>query len=225
MGMSLLYEVLEPLPDAHAALARARGLLAEFADYAEPPYSPDLGPVVTADQFRHSLRYFSRGWFTPRSGGPFPPEGLPEFWALLHRTNTLLGGDTYAVEVALHPDMADLWPLIEAWELELQLPFAVTPPFARTTEDGCTEEELDAMVAALGPLGFDVAWYADLRGLPSTKLCGVHLALNSAWTSQCTEPAPGSHAVYLSVGTRNHATQDAWLAATGLRLGPPLTGW
>ncbi|MFC8362601.1 hypothetical protein ACFUIY_22370 [Streptomyces griseorubiginosus] len=45
------------------------------------------------------------------------------------------------------------------------------------------------------------------------------------WTSQCTEPAPGTHAVYLSVGTRNLDVQDEWLRRTGLDLGPAQAGW
>jgi hypothetical protein len=225
MGMSLLYEVLEPLPDAQTALARARALVAELATHADHPYKPELGPEVTAEQFRHALRHFTWGSFSPRGGGPFPPDGLAEFWTMVRDTHALRGGDTYEAEVELRPEMAELWPLIDAWGLELQLPGWVTPPFRQSGEFGCTEAELDAMAAAVGPLGFDVAWDASLRGLPAQKLNGVQLTLNSVWTVQCTEPAPGTHAVHLSIGTRNRDVQDAWLAATGLRLGPPLTGW
>ncbi|MEV1062785.1 hypothetical protein [Streptomyces sp. NPDC050263] len=73
----------------------------------------------------------------------------------------------------------------------------------RQDDESSTEAELDLMVQAVGPLGFDVSWEGALRGLPSSKLCGVQLCVNSVWTSQCTEPAPGTHVVYLSIGTRN----------------------
>ncbi|MER5408527.1 hypothetical protein [Streptomyces sp. NPDC002769] len=81
------------------------------------------------------------------------------------------------------------------------------------------------MVAAAGPLELDVHWYAALRRLPASKLCGVQPCVNSAWTKQCSEPAPGNHAVHLSIGTRNRDVQDDWLRATGLSLGPAQTGW
>lgn len=75
---------------------------------------------------------------------------------MVRDTNALRGGDTHQVEVELRPQTADLWPLIDAWGLELHLPGWATPPFG---------------------------------------------------------------------GTRNRDVQDAWLAATGLPLGPPLAGW
>jgi hypothetical protein len=103
----------------------------------------------------------------------------------------LRGGDPYRVEVELRPEFGEVWPLIEEWGLELELPSWSTPPFmVRDPDENSTEAELDAMVPAVGPLGFDVSWEGALRGLPSSKLCGVQLRLNSVWTSQSTEPAP-----------------------------------
>lgn len=59
VGMSLPYEVLEPLPDAMSALRRARELLGGFAEWADDPFSPEVGPVVTAEQFHHARHCFT----------------------------------------------------------------------------------------------------------------------------------------------------------------------
>jgi hypothetical protein len=65
---------------------------------------------------------------------------------------------------------AEVWPLIEEWGLQLELPGRSTPPFTvREHDESCTEAELDLMVQAVGPLGFDVSWEGALRGLPSSK--------------------------------------------------------
>jgi hypothetical protein len=224
--MSLLYQVLEPLPDAMSALRRARELLGVFAEWVDDPFSPEVGPVVTVEQFHHARRYFPRGAFTCRDDSPFPPDGLVEFWRVVARTDALRGGDAYRVEVELRSEIAEVWPLIEEWGLQLELPGWSTPPFmVREHDESSTEAELDLMVQAVGPLGFDVSWEGALRGLPSSKLCGVQLCLNSVWTDQCTEPAPGTHAVYLSIGTRNRQVQEEWLHKTGLSLGPAVVGW
>ncbi|MFE9448898.1 hypothetical protein [Streptomyces sp. NPDC006739] len=224
--MSMLYQVLEPLPDAVGALGRARELLGEFAEWADEPYSPEIGPVVTVEQFHYARRYFGEAVFACRDGRRFPPERLVEFRSVIDRTGGLRGGDDYGVEVELRPEFAELWPLVEKWELELNLPGWSVPPFrVRPDDESCTEAELDLMVEAVGPLGFDVAWDGALRGLPSSKLCGVQLCLNSVWDVQCTEPAPGTHAVYLSIGTRNRDVAEEWLSRTGLSLGPALVGW
>lgn len=225
MGMSLLYQVQEPLPTAGDALRRARELLTRFADWTGEP-APEMGSVVTVEQFRHALRYFDLGVFRPSAGGPFPQDEPADFWRVVRGTGALRDGDPYYVEVALRAEFAEVWPLIEKAGLQLDLYGWADPVFAvRPDDEDCTEAELDRMVEAVGPLGFDVAWDAQLRGLPSGKLCGVQLCLNSVWTSQCTEPAPGTHAVYLSIGTRNRDVQDEWLRATGLSLGEPLLGW
>ncbi|MGW0578702.1 hypothetical protein ACWD25_22665 [Streptomyces sp. NPDC002920] len=223
--MSLLYEVLEPLPDAMSALRRARELLGVFAEWVDDPI-PEFGPVMTVDQFRHARRHFTWGAFTCRDGSPLPTDGLVEFWRVIGRTDALRVGDAYQVEVELRAEIAEVWPLIEEGGLQLDLPVWSGPPFReRDRDDSCTEAELDIMVQAVGPLGFDASWYGALRGLPSSKLCGVQLCLNSVWTDQCTEPAPGTHAVYLSIGTRNRDVQEEWLRRTGLSLGPAVVGW
>lgn len=223
MGMSLLYRVLEPLPDARTALDRARELLSEFGEWVDDPETPDLGSVVTVDQFWHARVYFGRGEWRTASGRPFPEEGMDGFWEGLRRLGVDRGDDAYRVEVDLTPELATLWPLPA--EVELEPARVDASPFGLPSLDTCTEAEVDQMVAAAGPLGLDVHWYAGLRGLPSSKLCGVQLCVNSVWTEQCSEPAPGNHAVYLSIGTRNRDVQDDWLRATGLTLGPAQTGW
>ncbi|SHI24569.1 hypothetical protein [Streptomyces sp. 3214.6] len=226
MGMSLLYQVLEPLPDAVSALRRARGLLGALTEWAEEPFAPEVGPVVTVDQFHYARRYFTWGDVERRDGSPLPPDGLAEFWHVLARTDAVRGRDAYRVEVELRPEIAEVWPLLEERGLQLSLPGWSTPPFrGRGPDECCPEAELDLMVQAVGPLGFDVSWEGSLRGLPSSKLCGVQLCLNSVWTDQCTEPAPGTHAVYLSIGTRNRDVQEEWLEGTGLSLGPAVVGW
>ncbi|MEU0409033.1 hypothetical protein ABZ307_14645 [Streptomyces griseorubiginosus] len=225
MGASLLYQVLEPLPDAASALRRARALLSDFAEWVDEPSGPEVGPVVTVEQYEHACRLFTFGVFTRRDWGALPPDGPAEFRDAITRTGALRDGDSHRVEVELRPEFSRLWPLIEETGLQVELPGRITPPFDVGEEDTTTEAGLDRMVEAVGPLGFDVAWEGRLRGLPSAKLCGVQLCLNSVWTSQCTEPAPGTHAVYLSIGTRNYDVQDAWLGETGLNLGPALAGW
>lgn len=44
-------------------------------------------------------------------------------------------------------------------------------------EDSCREADNDALVADVGPLAFDVGWYAALRGLPFSKLSAVPLCI------------------------------------------------
>jgi hypothetical protein len=221
--MSLLYEVLEPLPDAHSALERARGLLREFGECVDAPEMPELGTVVTVEQFNHARVYFARGEWRTQTGFRFPEEGLGDFWAGLQRLGVPRGDDAYRVEVDLTSGLATLWPLPAGIQLELERDD--TLPFGPPSVDNCTEAEVDAMVAAVGPLAFEVQWYASLRGLPASKLCGVQLCINSVWTEGCSEPAPGNHAVYLSIGTKNRDVQDEWLRATGLSLGQALSGW
>ncbi|WP_370109353.1 hypothetical protein [Streptacidiphilus sp. MAP12-33] len=223
--MSFLYEVLEPLPTADAALARARALCSEFGEWTGDPFDPQLGPVVTADQFHYARQHFTYGDFRRADGARIPEDGLHEFWTTIFRGRALRGGDPWRVEVELVPELAEIWPLLVEWGLTLELPYYRSPLYATDADQYCTESDLDTMVRAAGPLGFEVEWDVALRGLPYTKLCGVQLCLNSEWTSQSADPAPGRHAVYLSVGTKNRDVQDAWLASTGLTLGPALLGW
>ncbi|MGW5248563.1 hypothetical protein ACWEQN_32890 [Streptomyces sp. NPDC004129] len=224
MGMSLLYEVLEPLPDAESALRRARELLRDFADWADDPDIPEIGQVVTAEQYAHALTFFRQGRFMTRAGRRFPETGLEDFWRRLHALGVPRGDSPYEVQVELIPEFEGLWPLppeicLEPWR------DAWPPLVLSRLEENCREADIDALVADVGPLSFDVGWHAALRGLPSSKLCGVQLCLNSVWTSQSAEPAQGTHGVYLSIGTRNRDVQEEWLAATGLALGEPLLGW
>ncbi|MEV7415435.1 hypothetical protein [Streptomyces sp. NPDC089919] len=222
--MSLLYQVLEPLPDASGALGRARALLAEFGEPEDDP-CPGVGPAVTAEQFRHARRYFTLGCLTRTDGGSLRPAELGELWHVISRTGALAAVHDYGADVELRPELAEAWPLLEAAGLQVELRAWDTPPFPETDEH-CTEAELDTVVRAAGPLELGVYWYAAFRGLPSSKLCGVQLCLNSRWSpSGGTVPAPGTHAVYLSIGTRNRDVADTWLKDTGLRLGPALWGW
>jgi hypothetical protein len=221
--MSLLYEVLEPLPDADSALRRARELLRDFAAGVDDPETPEIGAVVTAEQFAHACNFFRQGAFWTRTGHRFPETGLEDFWARLEQLGVARGEDPWEVPVELRPELQRLWPLpSEVW---LELWREDRPPFGFISLDTCAEAAIDAMVADVGPLALDVHWYASLRGLPSSKLCGVQLCLNSVWTTQCAEPSQGTHGVYLSIGTKNRDVQDEWLAATGLSLGEPLVGW
>lgn len=116
------------------------------------------------------------------------------------------GDDPYRVGVDLTPEPATLWPLLT--EVQLELEQVDTLPFTPPSLDNRTEAEVDEMVAAAGPLGLDVHWYAAPRGLPATKPCGVQLCVNSAWTVERSEAAPGNHAVHLSIGTRNRDVLD-----------------
>ncbi|RAG81319.1 hypothetical protein DN069_33555 [Streptacidiphilus pinicola] len=223
--MSLLYEVLEPLPDAESALRRARGLLSEFAAWTGEPEAPELGPVVTAEQFGHARQFFGRGEFRTRTGHRFPETGLEDFWSQLARLGVPRGDDPFGVEMELAPELESLWPLPpEVW-LEVGWRWKDRPPPFKFDTENCSEADVDVVVAAIGPLALDVQWHAALRGLPASKLCGVQLCLNSVWTMQCAEPSQGTHGVYLSIGTKNRDVQEEWLAATGLTLGEPLVGW
>ncbi|MFF4629242.1 hypothetical protein [Streptomyces griseorubiginosus] len=225
MGASLLYQVLEPLPDSASAVRRARELVKAFTEWVDEPSSPEVGPAVTREQYEHARRLFAFGVLTRRDADALPLDRLTELRRVIDRTGALRDGDPYRMTVELRPEFARLWPLVEEAGLQIELPGRITPPFDVGEEDTTTEAGLDRMLEAVGPLAFDVAWEGSLRGLPSAKLCGVQLCLNSVWTSQCTEPAPGTHTVYLSVGTRNLDVQDEWLRRTGLDLGPAQAGW
>lgn len=222
--MSFLYEVLEPLPDAESALRRARELLRDLADWVDDPDIPDIGQVVTAEQYVHALKFFRTGRFMTSAGWRFPDTGLEDFWARLDALGVPRGESPYEVEVELIPEFEGLWPLppdicLQPWRAEWP------PLHLSRLEENCSEADIDALVADVGPLSFDVGWYAGLRGLPYSKLCGVQLCVNSVWTSQSADSAPGKHGVYLSIGTKNRDVQEEWLAATGLPLGEALLGW
>ncbi|MEU1598855.1 hypothetical protein ABZ468_40095 [Streptomyces sp. NPDC005708] len=82
------------------------------------------------------------------------------------------------------------------------------------------------MVSALGPLTMNVSWDCGWRGLSDFKGCGVRLCLNSVWTEQHTEPAPGEFGVWVSLGSRVawSPAGQAWLRDSELALGEPQTG-
>ncbi|MEU6281351.1 hypothetical protein [Streptomyces sp. NPDC047028] len=223
MGASMLYQVLEPLPDGETALRFARQLLARFG--AGAPELPSLAfeDIATREQFQHARRYFTGGAFSRSTGDRREPR-VEELWETLDRLGFRDRSEGW-VGTELQSELAPLWPLPP--EVSFQLTNGRTPhTFPVRDPDECTEKEIDDAVAACGPLSIDIGWLSALRGLPSAKLCGVQLCLNSRWTVQCSEPDPGRHAVYLSIGTRNpdEAAQD-WLRATGLRLGKAQLGW
>ncbi|MEW2131777.1 hypothetical protein [Streptomyces sp. NPDC005435] len=224
MSKSILHRVLEPFPDAASALSRARAIMRELAEWQGLPW-PQLSPVTTAAQYVHAVRTFGTGRFAgepaPSAVGPFLGELTRRGVAFERRGPDWL----FMVDARLRPELAELWPLPEDLELILSL----TPPFGgpgTEPEDECTEEELDQMVLALGPLALDAGWDCRWRGLPDAKGCGVQLCLNSVWTAQHAEPAPGEFGVWISLGARSAWTPaaQAWLRETGLPLGGPQAG-
>ncbi|GAA2300979.1 hypothetical protein GCM10010234_49790 [Streptomyces hawaiiensis] len=224
MGASWLYEVLEPVPDAWSGLQLARRLLGRFGDGTPDLPSLSFDDIATREQFRYARRYFTCGTFLC-SKRDLRDSRVQDFWQTLYRLgfrDTLSPG---WVETELQPELASLWPLPPG--VQFQLMNGKTPSsFPIRDCDECTETEIDDAVAACGPLSLDISWISALRGLPSNNLCGVQLCLNSIWTQQCSEPDPGRHRVYVSIGTRN--SDDAareWLHGTGLRFGEPHMGW
>ncbi|MFJ9895372.1 hypothetical protein ACIQPR_18870 [Streptomyces sp. NPDC091280] len=151
---------------------------------------------------------FSRSYQVLDGLDPVPETGLEGFWRRLHALDVPRGESRYEVDVELAPNLEALW-LLPSPEICLE-PWrdAWSPLIFRSLEETCREADIDALVADVGPLSFDVGSDAALRGLPSSKLCGVQLCLNSVWTSQIAEPAQGTHGVYLSIGTRNRDVQE-----------------
>lgn len=188
---------------------------------------PELGPVVTVDEYQHARTCCTRGEWRTDSGRRFPDVGMGDFWAGLHRLGVERRDDPYRVGVDLTPELATLWPLPAEMQLELEqvdaLPFG--PPSLDDRTEVEVEVEVDEMVAAAGRWGSTSAGTRPCADCFYLKLCGDQLCVNSAWTVQCSEPAPGNHAVHLSIGTGNRDVQDDWLRATGLSLGPAQTGW
>ncbi|WP_393096796.1 hypothetical protein [Streptomyces sp. LN325] len=222
--MSILYRVREPFPDAPSALSRARAIMRELSDWKTVPW-PQLELVTTAEQYVHAVRTFGAAlaaW----------DRDLPGFEPVrdeLRRRGVAFDWEErsymFITDMRLRPDLADLWPLPEGLSLSL----ARTPPFGgpgSEPEDDCTEEELDRMVSALGPLTMNVSWDCGWRGLSDFKGCGVQLCLNSVWAEQYAEPAPGDFGVWVSLGSRVawSPAGQAWLRDSGLPLGEPQTG-
>jgi hypothetical protein len=223
--MSVLHRIREPFPDASSALSRARAIMRELAAWHSTPW-PQLELLTTAEQYAHAVHTFG-------SARAVWDRDLPGFEALLDELR-LRGvpfawedlGDWFVGNMPLRPDLADLWPLPDG----LTLALATTPPFGgpdSEPEDNCTEEQLDRMVAALGPLTMNVSWRCGWRGLPEFKDCGVQLCLNSVWAEHYAEPAPGEFGVWVSLGSRVAWTPagEAWLRNSGLPLGGPQPGW
>ncbi|MCX4580386.1 hypothetical protein OHB41_45995 [Streptomyces sp. NBC_01571] len=222
--MSILYRVREPFPDAPIALSRARAIMRELSDWQTIPW-PQLELVTTAEQYAHAVRTFGAAlaaWDQDLSGfGPVRDELQRRGVAFDREERSCL----FLADMQLRPDLADLWPLPEGLSLSL----ARTPPFGgpeSEPEDDCTEEELDLMVSALGPLTMNVSWNCGWRGLADSKGCGVQLCLNSVWAEQYAEPTPGEFGVWVSLGSRVawSPAGQSWLRASGLPLGEPQTG-
>lgn len=224
MGASMLYQVMEPLPDARSALLFARQLLARFGTGAPDMPSLTFNDIATQGQFQYARQYFTCGTFLC-SKQDLQDSRVQELWQTLYHLGFR---DTFVpgwVETELQPELHSLWPLPQG--VRFQLMTGRTPStFPIRDCDECTETEIDSAVAACGPLSINISWFSALRGLPNSNLCGIELCLNSTWTEQCSEPDPGRHNVYISIGTRN--SDDAarnWLQSTGLRFGQPQMGW
>lgn len=222
--MAILYRVREHFPCAVSALSRARAIMRDLAECTPLPW-PQVHDITTAEQFAYALGTFA----TTRFGADREPHGVLFLNELRRRGVVTLDAEQLqsyiSGDVRLRPDLVDLWPLPEG----VSLVPATTPPFGTPDsepEDHCTEDELDRMVSALGPLSLDVRWDCSWRGLPESKDCGVLLCLNSVWVPQHVEPAPGEFGVWISLGARVACTPegDAWLRDSGLPLGEPQAG-
>jgi hypothetical protein len=226
MGSSILYRVLEPIPDAATGLARARQILADLADGPVSDPHLQLEPLTTPEQFAYALANFPTAQVYASRQLPAVDAFLAD---LAHRGASFEREDPsyrFMIDLRLQPDLLDLWPLPDGMTLTLHL----TEPFGApgsSDEDDTTEEALDAMVPVLGPLTADVSWTCGWRGLPRAKLCGLQLCLNSVWAEQCATPAPGEFGLWVSIGSgaENRAVRDEWMRTCGLRLGGPQGGW
>ncbi|MGW1271780.1 hypothetical protein [Streptomyces sp. NPDC002491] len=207
-----------------SALARARAIMRDLAEWTTPPW-PRVHDITTAEQFAYALGTFA----TARFGADREPHGAPFLSELRRRGVVTLDAVQFksyiSGDVRLRPDLVDLWPLPEGVSLVL----ATTPPFGAPgsePEDDATEEELDRMVSVLGPLSLDVRWDCSWRGLPESKGCGVLLCMNSAWVPQHVEPSPGEFGIWISLGTRVAWTPEgeAWRRDSGLLLGEEQQG-
>ncbi|WP_316785163.1 hypothetical protein [Streptomyces sasae] len=187
---------------------------------------PQLVEITTAEQYAHALRSFN----TARMVADRDPGVFPFLDELGRRGAITFDAEQpkswLTADLRLSPDLADLWPLPESVTLSLNS----KPPFGgpdSEPEDDCTEEELDRMVAVLGPLTMDVRWDCSWRGLPEPKDCGVLLCLNSVWVPQHVEPSPDEFGVWVRLGPRVAWTPEGqtWVADSGLPLGEPQTGW
>ncbi|MFE5138906.1 hypothetical protein ACFRDV_14745 [Streptomyces fagopyri] len=211
----------ESISDAPSALSRARAIMRDLADAVGVPW-PQLGEVTTREQYLHAVHTFSVG----RVAGERYLSGIGPYLDELACRGVAFGrmepSHLFIADMRLRPDLADLWPLPEGMTFHLNQ----TPPFGgphSEPEDACTEEELDRMISALGPLAMNVSWGCGWRGVPEFKNCGVQLFLNSVWTGHHPEPAPGEFGVHVALGSRAawSPAGEAWLHDSGLTLGKP----
>jgi len=215
-----LFRVCESFPDAASALSRARAIMRDLADWNSIPW-PQLEPVSTAEQYAHALRSFG----TARIVGDREPGAVPLLDELRRRGVVKFDAEQpysqlFMADLRLGPDLADLWPLPEGVTVSLNR----TPPFGgpdSEPEDDCTEEELDRMVAVLGPLMLTASWHCGWRGVPEFKDCGVRLCLNGVWLDQAAEPSPGEFGVWIALGSRvaRSPEGEVWRRDSGLLLG------
>ncbi|MER7925317.1 hypothetical protein ABTY96_19625 [Streptomyces sp. NPDC096057] len=215
----------EPFPDAPSALARARAIMRDLADWSTAP-APRLEPIGTAEQYAHAVRSFG----TARMVADRDPAVVFPFLDELVRRDAIAFDaeqpkSWLTADLRLGPGLADLWPLPEGVMLSVD----TAPPFAipgGEPEDDCTEEELDRMVSVLGPLSLSAGWDCAWRGLPEPKDCGVLLCANSVWVAQHVEPSQGEFGVWISLGPRVAWTPagQTWVRDCGLPLGEPRQG-
>ncbi|MHC5906415.1 hypothetical protein ACVNF4_21295 [Streptomyces sp. S6] len=219
---STLYPVLESFPDAPSALARARGIMGELADWSTVPW-PRLRPITTAEQYAYALRSFG----SARMVADRDPVAVFPFLDELERRDAITfdaeqGRPVLLAQLRLSPGLEDLWPLPEGVMVSVD----TTPPFGTPdsqAEDDCTEEELDRMVAVLGPLGLEADWDCAWRGVSETKDCGVLLCLNTEYEGGARL---GEYVVWIRLGARAawKPEGDAWIRDSGLALGEPRHG-
>jgi hypothetical protein len=221
---STLYPVLEPFPDAASALARARAIMRDLADWSTAPW-PQLEPISTVEQYAYALRSFD----TARMVADRDPVVFPFLDELVRRDAVAFDAEQpkawLTANLRLSPDLSDLWPLPEGVMLSLD----TTPPFGtpqREAEDDATEQELDRMVSVLGPLSLDVSWNCGWRRLAESKDCGVQLCLNTVWAEETSELSLGEFGVWIRLGARVAWTPEgeAWRRDSGLLLGEPQQG-
>ncbi|WP_234476509.1 hypothetical protein [Streptomyces sp. MBT65] len=222
----MLYRLRESFPDAPNALARAREISRELADWTSCP-TPRMEPVTTAEQYAYALSAFDTARIYGNQAEPGVRPCLDE---LRRRTVVTFDNEepnsSFAGYAILRPDLIDLWPLPEKLTLTLDSTSPFGDPYSEPDPD-CTEEELNDMVSVLGLLSLNVDWDCGWRGLSESKDCGVQLCLNSVWTRQIAVPSPGEFGVWISLGNRIAWTTagENWRRDCGLPLGEPQQGW
>ncbi|RPE38618.1 hypothetical protein EDD90_1526 [Streptomyces sp. Ag109_O5-1] len=121
----MLYRVRESFPDAPSALARAREISRELADWVSMA-TPRMEPVTTAEQYAYALSAFDTARVYGNQAEPGVGSCLDE---LRRRTVVTFDNEepnsSFAGYVTLRADLIDLWPLPEGLALTLDstLPF------------------------------------------------------------------------------------------------------